>query len=136
MQIQQVKRDKFVRNSRKNRAQVMAAYILEPTEHLLGVDVVEEPVGGELLPVLATDVVVEHLQLGLALVELGEVPLLQGYPGMDLVHLQGLQPQVTFSTVPVFRIRIRIQSGQWIRIRIQEGKNDQQKEKKLRNFMF
>jgi hypothetical protein len=28
---------------------------------------------------------------------------------------------------------IRIQSGQWIRIRIQEGKNDPQKEKK---FMF
>jgi hypothetical protein len=25
------------------------------------------------------------------------------------------------------RIRIRIQSGQWIRIRIQEGKNDTQK---------
>ncbi len=30
----------------------------------------------------------------------------------------------------VFRIRIRIQSGQWIRIRIQEGKNDPQKFKK------
>jgi hypothetical protein len=27
----------------------------------------------------------------------------------------------------VFRIRIRIHSGQWIRIRIQEGKNDPQK---------
>ncbi len=72
--------------------------MLEPTKHLLGVDVVEEPVGGELLPVLAPDIVVEHLQLGLALVELGEVPLLQRYPGMDLVHLQGLQPYVTFSS--------------------------------------
>jgi hypothetical protein len=40
--------------------------------------------------------VVEHLQLGLALVELGEVPLFQGYPGMDLVHLQGLQLRVNF----------------------------------------
>ncbi len=31
---------------------------------------------------------------------------------------------------------IRIQSGQWIRIRIQEDKNDSQKKKKLRNFSF
>ncbi len=32
---------------------------------------------------------------------------------------------------PVFRIRIRIWSGPWIRIRIQEGKNDPQKYKKV-----
>jgi hypothetical protein len=28
-----------------------------------------------------------------------------------------------------------IQSGQWIRIRIQEGKNDPQKQKKVRNYL-
>jgi hypothetical protein len=34
------------------------------------------------------------------------------------------------------RIRIRINLSCWIRIRIQEGKNDPQKKKKLKGFMF
>ena len=58
------------------------------TENLLGVHVVEEAVGGELGPILAPDIMVQHLQLGLALVKLGEVALLQGNPGMHLVDLQ------------------------------------------------
>ncbi len=44
--------------------------------------------------------------------------------------------EVLFRSVLRNQIQIRIQSGQWIWIRIQEGKNDPQNRNKLRNVMF
>ncbi len=41
-----------------------------------------------------------------------------------------------FTLCACFVFLIRIQSGQWIRIRIQEGNNDLPKWKNLRNFLF
>ena len=53
---------------------------------LPGVHVVEDAVGGELEPVVAADVVVEHLELRLALVELSVVAFLQRDPRVGFVH--------------------------------------------------
>jgi hypothetical protein len=55
---------------------------------------------------------------------------------LEVLEANEVQRPVTIRYVPGtgLRIRIRIQSGQWIRI--QEGKNDPQKKKKFNSSSF